>query len=243
MSKTAANPKKRAPQKSGKKFIINGQEYDYNDGCRLVKAKFRECPTPELEDFWDDIQPMTFREIAQNYRNVEQRRVAISCLGMENVIKEVQPELVNEKTLKKETYWVNQSGGLVHKKFDDTYRLYKVDSKKLLDPEDQKKTNTRVRTTYKPAYYVQFKDTSTDREYMLWVDNARIAKTNGKKVDGVDAIQAIAWTIQTDIEPGGIEKIVRQGDCIMIKKKPKAKLGKVRHLTQKEYQTLIELES
>lgn len=242
MAKAIKKTTKKATKKSGKKFIINGQEYDYNDGCRLVKAKFRECPTPELESFWDDIQPMTFKEIAQNYRNVEQRRVAISCLGMEAVIKEVQPELVSQKTLKKETYWVNQSGKLVHKKFDDTYSLYKVDSKKLFDSQTQSRSS-EIRTTFKPAYYVQFKDTSTDREYMLWVNPSSIAKTNGKKMKEIDAIQAIAWSIQTDIEPGGIEKIVRQGDCIMIKKKAKAKLGKVRHLTQKEYQTLIELES
>jgi hypothetical protein len=59
----------------------------------------------------------------------------------------------------------------------------------------------------------------------------------------IDAVQAIAWTIQTDVELGGIEKIVRQGDCVLIKKKPKAKLGNVRHLTSEEYKTLLVLES
>ena len=59
----------------------------------------------------------------------------------------------------------------------------------------------------------------------------------------ITPIQSIAWTIQTDIKEGGIEKIIRQGDCIMIKKKPNAKKGNVRHLTEKEYLTLLKEES
>jgi hypothetical protein len=60
----------------------------------------------------------------------------------------------------------------------------------------------------------------------------------------IDAIDCIAWTIQTNIAQGGIEKIVRQGDCIMIK--PKAKyetLGRERHLSKGEYLNLLVAES
>jgi hypothetical protein len=59
----------------------------------------------------------------------------------------------------------------------------------------------------------------------------------------ITPIQSIAWTIQTDIKEGGIEKIVRQGDCILIKKKDTAETGLVRHLTENEYRTLLVLES
>jgi hypothetical protein len=56
----------------------------------------------------------------------------------------------------------------------------------------------------------------------------------------VTPVQAIAWTIRTDIEPGGIEAIVRQGDCVLLRTKPGAKrLEFPRHLTEAEYLTFM----
>jgi hypothetical protein len=61
----------------------------------------------------------------------------------------------------------------------------------------------------------------------------------------VKAIQAIAWTIQTNIEKGNIEKIVRQGDCVLIKPKNSElpTLDTPRHLTEEEYRKLMVAES
>ena len=61
--------------------------------------------------------------------------------------------------------------------------------------------------------------------------------------DKINPIQCIAWTIQTDIEEGGIDYLIRQGDCILIKTKPKYNKGEVRHLTEKEYRELLRFES
>jgi hypothetical protein len=104
------------------------------------------------------------------------------------------------------------------------------------------------------AYYVKCKDTSTDREYLIWVDLNSVWNVkceNDKKlnrwqfdIDKINAIDCIAWTIQTDIPQGNIEKIVRQGDCIMIKPKGKYEtLNKERHLSKEEYLELLVAES
>ena len=71
---------------------------------------------------------------------------------------------------------------------------------------------------------------------------------NKSKVDifANTAAQIVAGEVGgtvADIKEGGIEKIVRQGDCILIKKKDTAETGLVRHLTEKEYRTLLVLES
>jgi len=58
------------------KIIIENTEFDFNTGCRLLKLKYDACPFPKLEDIWDDIQPMTFGEIAM-IENLEQRRVGV----------------------------------------------------------------------------------------------------------------------------------------------------------------------
>ena len=73
--------------------------------------------------------------------------------------------------------------------------------------------------------------------------NAKIENFSSSDID-LNAINCIAWTIQTNIAQGGIEKIVRQGDCILIK--PKARyetLGRERHLSKQEYLKLLVAES
>lgn len=224
------------------KIIISNTEFGYDTGCRLLKLKHKECPFPELEDIWDSIEPLTFKEISE-MPNLERRRVAFLSYGLERLVKEVKPVLLSKKTLKKTTTWVSQTGELVTKKFNDTYELYKVAGSYFGKSElSWQKTED--------CYYVSCKDTSTDREYLIWVDLKSVYSTNnGNRWDfepeKVNAIQAIAWTIQTNIGEDNIEKIVRQGDCIMIKPKNLKSKGFVhtRHLTEKEYTTLLVAES
>jgi hypothetical protein len=86
---------------------------------------------------------------------------------------------------------------------------------------------------------------------MLWVDLRSVYRTNNDErwdftdiIEKVNAIDCIAWSIQTDIALGNIEKIVRQGDCIMIKPLDASKeRTRVRHLTTMEYKTLLVAES
>jgi hypothetical protein len=223
-------------------IVISNTEFGYDTACRILKLKHKECPFPELEDIWEDIKPLTFKEISK-IQNLEQRRVAFLSYGLDRLVKEVKPELINKKTLKKTTTWVSQTGELVTKKFNDTYELYKV-AGSYFGKSDLSWQKTE------DCYYVKCKDTSTDREYLIWVDLKEVYRTNDPgswnySPDKVNAIQAIAWTIQTNIGEDNIDKIVRQGDCILIKPKNINNKGFVhtRHLTEKEYTTLLVAES
>ena len=228
------------------KIIINNVEFPFNEGCRLLKLKYDKCPMKEIEDFWEDIVPMNFKDIAVSFTNTEQRRVGILCLGLEKLVSEVNPRLIKSETIKKETTWVDENGVLQNHKFNDIYELYEVDGS--IWGENERGWNIRN------VHYVKCKDTSTDREYFLWVNAQDVYSANDTRESRwyssnenygnlITPIQSIAWTIQTDIKEGDIEKIIRQGDCIMIKKKPNAKKGNVRHLTEKEYLTLLKEES
>lgn len=229
------------------KIVINNVTFDYNIGCRLLKTKSDVCTIKDLEEIWDDIQPMTFKEIAKDLNNIEQRRIAINCLGIDNLVKEIDSKLINKKTIKKQTTWVNDKGEIVNKKFNDTYELYEV-SEKSLGIE-----NGWGLSRESCVHYVKCKDTSTNRDYLIWVDAQEVFRTNDKREQrwysnntnygkDINAIQAIAWTIQTDIPKGNIDKIVRQGDCVLIKPTTK-KRDSVRHLTEEEYRELLVLES
>lgn len=228
------------------KIIINNVEFPYNEGCGILKLKHKEeCPLEQLKDIWNDIVPLTFREISL-FQNLEQRRIGISLLGIDEIVKDVNPKLISSKTLKKDTTWINENGELVNLDFNDTYELYEVSGEYF----------SKGLSSYRNmanSYYVKCKDTSTDREYMIWVDIKSVYETNNngdrgswgiKYANFVNATQCIAWTIQTDIPKGSISEIVRQGDCIMIRPTDEfTPLSEPRHLTEKEYLELIVAES
>jgi len=225
------------------KLVISNVEFPFDLGCRVMKMKYTDCPMEQLSDFWEEIQPLTFKEIAQ-LSNLEQRRIAILHLGLEKIVADVNPKLLSKKTIKKTTTWVDTNGELVEHTFNDTYELYEVSGSYFSE-------GLSGFRQMENAYYVRCKDTSTDREYLIWVDVKSVFSTNNEddwfraeKLKQVNAIQCIAWTIQTNVPMGKIEKIIRQGDCIMIKPKGKYKpLDSVRHLTENEYRELIVAES
>jgi hypothetical protein len=223
------------------KIIIENTKFPYDIGCRLLKLKHENSPFKELEDIWNDIVPLTFKEIAQ-FENLEERRVGVMCLGLDRLVKEVEPKLISKKTVKKSTTWVNAKGVIETSKFNDTYELYEVNGDKFSEGLEsyQKMQN---------SYFVKLKDTSTDRNYLIWVEPRSVYETNNKErygfdINKINAIQCIAWTIQTNVPIGKIEKILRQGDCILIKPKGKYEpLTTARHLTENEYNTLLVAES
>jgi hypothetical protein len=91
---------------------------------------------------------------------------------------------------------------------------------------------------------------------MIWVDLQSVARTNfgeGKSFfhfsdeirEKINAIQCIAWTMQTNVAEGNIKEILRQGDCIFVKPIDSSKpmLDSARHLTEQEYKKLLVAES
>lgn len=225
------------------KIVIENTKFGFDIGCRLLKLKYEDCPFPKLEDIWGDIQPLTFKEIAE-MENLEHRRVGMLCLGLERLIKQVNPTLVSSKTLKKTTTYISREGEVVTENFKDTYELYQVEGEKL--------GMSRWGRAAENCYFVKFKDTSTDREYMCWIDPTSVLRANSNNrwvsfdnPKEINPIQCIAWTFQTNVAEGNIKEIVRQGDCILIKPKDSKKplLDTPRHLTEKEYLTLLVAES
>lgn len=222
-------------------IVINNTKFPYDLGCGLLKLKHETCPFEELDDIWADIKPLSFKDIA-SLPNLEQRRVGIIILGLERLVSEVNPKLISKKTLSKTTTWVTENGEVVEHKFNDTYELYEVSGEVFNKGLEgwQKMQN---------SYYVKCKDTSTDREYLIWVEPRSVYNTNNEnswnfEVSKINALQCIAWTIQTNVPKGNIEKIIRQGDCILIKPKGKyTELKSARHLTEQEYKTLLVAES
>lgn len=221
-------------------LIIDNLKFDYNLGCKILKCSGGDCPINGLEDIWDTIVPITFKEIAE-ITNTELRRVAFKRFGLERLISEVNPVLVDSQTITKTTTWINENGIEETIHFSDTYELYKVEGSILFPNE---------RWRVEDVYYIKCKDTSTEREYLIWINVNGVFRTNNadkgwfssSDID-LNAINCIAWTIQTNVPIGNIETIIRQGDCILIKPTNDVRLDTERHLSGKEYLELLELES
>ena len=226
------------------KLIVNNVEFPFDLGCRVLKLKHGEnCPMEQLQDFWNDIIPLSFKDIAQ-ITNLEQRRIGVLHLGIDRIIADVNPTLLSKDTLNKSTLWVDTNGELIEHKFEDTYELYEVSSQYFSEGLENSLSQID------DYHYIRCKDTSTDREYLIWVDLRSVWNINelGNRWNfdktQINATQCIAWTIQTNVPVGKIEKIIRQGDCIMIKPNRKYQpLLSARHLTEKEYRDLLVAES
>jgi len=223
------------------KVVIENVIFDKEVGSRLLKLKHETCPYPQLENEWDSIVPLSFKDIAK-MKNLEERRIGIVCLGLDRLIKEVNPKLISSKTLKKKANYIDKDGNHIKKTYEDTYELYEVSGEQFSEGLDSWRTASN-------SHYVKCKDTSTDREYLIWVDIREVSRTNGGSGWSVEAkdvnpIQCIAWTIQTNVKEGNIEKIIRQGDCVLVKPiNPNDLLDNPRHLTEKEYKKLLVAES
>ena len=228
------------------KIVIENTKFDFNVGCRLLKLKHEHSPFEQLNDIWNDIEPMTFGEIAK-MENIEERRVGILCLGLERLSEQVKPKVLSKETIEKVSNFIDSNGKLVKEKYNDTYELCVVKGEVF--------GSNRWGTTMEDCHFVRFKDTSTDRKYMIWVDLQSVARTNfsdggyfyynDKVKKEINAIQCIAWTIQTNVAIGNVKEILRQGDCVFVKPKDSSKplLSEPRHLTEKEYRTLLKAES
>jgi len=245
------------------KIIIDNVPFEFDLACKVLKLKGGDSPFEELNSFWNEIVPIDFAEISL-LPNLEQRRIAIKYLGIDDIVSQVNPQLISEETISKETTWINEAGIEETIKFDDTYRLFSVNENVLL-----KGKNENVNEWNKAKqYFVKFKDTSTDREYMIWVDIASVYNTNHNKQlsrwntekafeeGNITAIDCIAWTIKTTLPSGNIETIIRQGDCVLLKPKSAKSFNALvdsgvevnekieeRHLTSKEYRELLKFES
>jgi len=231
------------------KLVLDNVTFEFDLGCKIARLKYGEVCPPQfksLESFWDKIVPATFSEIAQ-LPNLEQRRIGIRALGLERLISEVNPTLLNSTTIKKSNSWVNENGELETFEFEDTYELYEVKGSVFSQGLGKFQQMN-------DCHYIKCKDTSTDREYLIWVDMQSVFDANNPDKRGwqrpenwikkVNSIMAIAWTITTNIPQGHIAEIHRQGDCIMILPMGDYEpINGARHLTEQEYRELIVNES
>lgn len=211
-------------------LVIDNVRFELNSlSLGVLKLKHTICPEYLLsvKDKFDEATPITVKEAISQLSNLEQRRVALKLFSVDQIVRDIKSKEVSRTTLSKKYLWEDDSKG---SHYEDTYILYSLDSGDLLSESRSPRTSS--------LYYLTFKDTSTDRNYLLWVDSSIFI---GRTPDPIDAI---AWSIQTTVPYNHVKAVIRQGDCILVETDPNVKLlSNPRHLTKEEYLTLLKLES
>ncbi len=222
------------------KIIIDNVIFgDFDTGLKILKLKYQEIPEQflSIKKQWDSTDAATFADVAQ-LLNVEQRRVGMQYIPIESLQTEIKPVLISSETIPKTTEWL-VNGKAINHSFEDTYELYKVSEESMFK-------DTEHQANFGVYYYLSFKDASTSRKYMLWVDLNHVRRVNDFrcKLEEMSPIACIAWTFMTTIEKGGIEAIFRHGDLLLYKlNKEHVILKAPRHLTEEEYRNLLKHES
>lgn len=190
----------------------------------------------------NNMSPFTVKE-ALDIQNAEQRMIALKGFTPEEVAQEGGFQLLGEETLtKKQLRWtIDEEGNMTEAEveFTDTYTLYKGEF------------DTRAGKSVFGV--VKCKDTSTDREYWLYVDITTKRDSNNASIDWIkDPIEAIASTIKMPLPHQALEiddvyeYIQRQGDVNMGKLKPEyegAKFVMSKPLNKNQYLTMLRAES
>lgn len=237
-------------------YSVDGRSgFSFSSALRLWKTKYKV-----LEDFkrgviihdrltefynmiaemWEDIKPITVEE-ALKEENTETRRTYFSCIGVEDLFKQMKPKLLDKQEIKKKRKRWDDKNDPYEYNFTDVYELYEIPAsklftKKLVDNLKDVSLRQDLRTN---TYAVRCFCTTTNREYWIYVPReAALGNTWESNDDKADAVRAIAWTIRTNITQP--ERIYRQGDIIVVKASNKSKvMAGVTHLSKEQYLKLM----
>lgn len=158
--------------------------------------KFPEDLRETVRQVWDEVQELTFLDCLSE-TNTEKRRVLFSAYGPENILKDGDAVIEDTQTITKTNKkFVN--GKEEEYTFKDTYTLYSIKNKQILESLSNKELKI-----------VKCSCTTTGKDHYLFVD----PKSN-------DAIEAIASTIRVPIigyNHKYITEIYRQGDVIGVR--------------------------
>ncbi len=194
-----------------------------------------------VEEIWDSIEKVTAKE-AFAQKNAEKRRVYFDSIGVIELFKQVNPELLDKQVIKKKRKRWDDKNDPYDYKFEDVYELYAIDPKQLF--KGTKEADSWGFSTTDKYMAVRCWCTTTNREYWLYVPEEACIKDGKRKMWGkelkasdYDAIKAIAWTVRIDITHP--EKIYRQGDIIIAKESKDSIEIPPYHLTKDQYLKLM----
>lgn len=217
------------------------------DLLRLLKAKY-EHDMAELEkdfgrylgehldfvhEIWPNIKAYTASEALQE-QNLERRRVMFDYIGMTNLFKELDAEVVDVKVINFKNYLHPDKPPV---EIEDRYELLKLPASKVY-PEASRSRWADPDNIF--IFAVRCWCTTTGREYVIQVPPTESFCQEGS----YNALDAIAWTFPVYIT--NPKAIFRQGDCILFDHSPdsvRIPANQRPTLTGEEYFSLLKIQT
>lgn len=234
------------------KFYINSVPLDLDFAVRLLKTQGRESleqvkfyaisedVKEQIENAWN-LPEVTAQEV-MSIKNTEQRMVAMSVLGIEKMLSELEHKVIDTQVIKKNNLrWSINKDGKVEEyiqEFEDTYQLLEVGIKTTRFREEE---TVKLRG-------VLCSCTSTGRTYFINVPpvSNKGTRWNPDFIWDTDAIEAICRTFKVNVKPEAVKAYRRHGDVILVTVKPEYTddfLGDWRTISKEEYLSKLESET
>ena len=222
-------------------FTVEKYAVDITWAARLWKKTYKDFPefhaaviapakSSVYDEFgedmlaeWNDIPDITISE-AFSEKNMEIRRLCFKAIGVIELFKALEPELIHKDIIDYDNIITDSIGNQSKVATGDEYELYKIDGNKLF-PEEK----SEWRAANATIYAVRCWCTTTKREYWIYVPRFVGEKNN--------AIEAIAWTIR--LSHTNPKYLHRQGDVIIAKLSDKSEPCSPRNLSAEEYVKLL----
>lgn len=176
---------------------------------------------------WSDIEPIITSE-AFEQKNVEKRRLYFDVIGVNEVIKQADPEVIDMKEVVLNNKRWDKDGRPYFQTGIDKYTLYRINGAALFGS-----TISEWQRKNSDVYAVKCSCTTTDRNYYLYVP-----REIGEKESALDAI---AWTCRIGIT--NPKAIYRQGDIFVVAANHDSEVCEPYHLDYKTYSSLIQSQS
>jgi len=172
---------------------------------------------------WSDVEPITASE-AFEQDNVEKRRLYFDVIGVDEVFKQADPELIDMKEVVLNNQRWEKDGTPYLQTGVDKYTLYKINGTELFGStiSEWQRNNSSV-------YAVKCSCTTTGRNYWLYVPTEIGLKES--------ALEAIAWTCRIGIT--NPKAIYRQGDIFIVEANADSEVCTPYHLDYATYSSLI----
>lgn len=210
-----------AIQKNDLEYTFNHALKDYihifDDEEEERKFKHFVISVEELKRVWESTEPMGAKR-ALRYNNMERRMVALRYIGAQGLINELGGYMIDRQTVRKKQKKVIYKGKdqrdkirdrnpdnyeTIDVEYEDTYTLYRIEVDKIV-------TRPRFLNFEQQYIYVcSMKDTSTERQYYIFVD-----PEYGEKED---AILAISSTLRTVGDDGKISQPLSKQEYLKLK--------------------------
>ena len=83
-----------------------------------------------VQPIWDDIKPLTITE-AFAEKNIELRRLMFSCIGIQEMFKQLEPELIDRQEIDFKNKRWDKDNQPYFENIKDVYELYNIKGEKL----------------------------------------------------------------------------------------------------------------